>query len=73
MRVYRVMDVRGNFGEHERSVLRVARDAAKNNPSCLSALHTSQVHASITRYIYADLNEKILSENNLGPQTCVTS
>ena len=43
--VYRVMDVRGKFGEHERSV-RVARGAAESNSSFLSALQTSrgQVH-----------------------------
>ena len=35
--VYRVMDVRGKFGEHERSV-RVS------NFSFLNALETSQVH-----------------------------
>ena len=37
------MDVRGKFGEHERSV-RVARGAAESNSSFLSALQTSQVH-----------------------------
>ena len=41
--VYRVMDARGKFGEHERSV-RVARGAAESNSSFLSALQTSQVH-----------------------------
>ena len=41
--VYRVMDARGKFGEHERSV-RVARGAAKRNSGFLSALQTSQVH-----------------------------
>ena len=41
--VYRVMDARGKFGEHERSV-RVARGAAESNSSLLSALQTSQVH-----------------------------
>ena len=40
--VYRVMDARGKFGEHERSV-RVARGAAESNSSFLSALQTSQV------------------------------
>ena len=33
--VYRVMDARGKFGEHERSV-RVARGAAESNSSFLS-------------------------------------
>ena len=41
--VYRVMDARGKFGEHERRV-RVARGAAESNSSFLSALQTSQVH-----------------------------
>ena len=41
--VYRVMDARGKFGEHERSV-RVARGAAESNSSFLSALQTTQVH-----------------------------
>ena len=41
--VYRVMDARGKFGEHERCV-RVARGAAESNSSFLSALQTSQVH-----------------------------
>ena len=41
--VDRVMDARGKFGEHERSV-RVARGAAESNSSFLSALQTSQVH-----------------------------
>ena len=41
--LYRVMDARGKFGEHERS-LRVARGAAESNSSFLSALQTSQVH-----------------------------
>ena len=41
--VYRVMDARGKFEEHERSV-RVARGAAESNSSFLSALQTSQVH-----------------------------
>ena len=41
--VYRVMDARGKFGEHSRSV-RVARGAAESNSSFLSALQTSQVH-----------------------------
>ena len=35
--VYRVMDARRKFGEHERSV-RVARGAAESNSSFLSAL-----------------------------------
>ena len=39
--VYRVMDARGKFGEHERSV-RVARGAADSNSSFLSALQTSR-------------------------------
>ena len=38
--VYRVMDARGKFEEHERSV-RVARGAAESNSSFLSALQTS--------------------------------
>ena len=42
--VFRVMDARGKFGEHERSV-RVARGAAESNSSFLSALQTSQVHS----------------------------
>ena len=41
--VYRVMDARGKFGEHERSA-RVARGAAESNFNFLSALQTSQVH-----------------------------
>ena len=41
--VHRVIDARGKFGEHERGV-RVARGAAENNSSFLSALQTSQVH-----------------------------
>ena len=41
--VYRVMEARGKFGEHERSV-RVARGAAESNSSFLSALQTYQVH-----------------------------
>ena len=41
--VYRVMDARGKFGEHERSI-RVARGVAESNSSFLSALQTSQVH-----------------------------
>ena len=45
-RVYRVMDARGRFGEHERSV-RVARGAAESNSSFLSALQTSQVHPQL--------------------------
>ena len=35
--VYRVMDARGKFGEHEKYV-RVARSAAESNSSFLSAL-----------------------------------
>ena len=35
--VYRVMDARGKFGEHERSV-RVARGVAESTSSFLSAL-----------------------------------
>ena len=41
--VYRIMDARGKFGEHERSV-RVARGVAENNSSFLSVLQVSQVH-----------------------------
>ena len=41
--VYRVMDARGKFGEHEKCV-RVARGAAESNSSFLSALQTSKVH-----------------------------
>ena len=41
--VYRVINARGKFGEHERSV-RVARGAAESNSCFLSALQTSQVH-----------------------------
>ena len=41
--VYRVVDARGKFGEHEKCV-RVARGAAVGNSSFLSALQTSQVH-----------------------------
>ena len=44
--VYRVMDARGKFGEHERSV-RVARGAAESNSSFLSAPQTSQVHPKL--------------------------
>ena len=40
---YRVMDARGKFGEHERSI-RVVRGVAESNSSFLSALQTSQVH-----------------------------
>ena len=39
--VCRVMDARGKFEEHERSV-RVARGAAERNSRFLSALQTSQ-------------------------------
>lgn len=38
--VYRVMDVRGKFGEHAERSVRVARGAS----SLLSALQTSQMH-----------------------------
>ena len=38
--IYRVMDTRRKFGEHERSV-RVARGAADSNSSFLSALQIS--------------------------------
>ena len=41
--VYRGMDTHEKFGENERFV-RVARGAAENNSSFLSALQTSQVH-----------------------------
>ena len=41
--VYRVMDARGKFREHERSV-KVARGVAESNSSFLSALQTSQGH-----------------------------
>ena len=41
--VYRIMDAREKFGEHERGV-RVARGAAENNSSFLRPLQTSQVH-----------------------------
>ena len=41
--VYRVMDARGKFGEHEKCV-RVARGATEGNYSFLSALQSSQVH-----------------------------
>ena len=41
-----VMDARGKFGEHERSV-RVARGAAESNSCFLSALQTSQVHPQL--------------------------
>ena len=41
--VYRVMDARGKFGEHEKRV-RVARGVAESNSSFLSALETFQVH-----------------------------
>ena len=40
--VYRVMDARGKFGDHERSA-RVALGCASSNSSFLSALQTSQV------------------------------
>ena len=42
--VYRVMDARGKFGDHEKCV-RVARGAAESNSSFLSALQTSQVRS----------------------------
>ena len=41
--VYRVMDARRKFGQHERCV-RVARGAAEGNPSFLNALQSFQVH-----------------------------
>ena len=41
--VYRVMDAREKFGEHERCA-RVAQGVAESNTSFLSALKTSQVH-----------------------------
>ena len=41
--VYRVMDARGKFAEHERSA-RAARNVAESNSSFLSALQTSRVH-----------------------------
>ena len=41
--IYRVMDARGKFEEHGRSVT-VARGADESNSSFLSALQTSQVH-----------------------------
>ena len=44
--VYRVRDVRGKFGEHEKCV-RVARGAAESNSSFFSALQTSQVHPQL--------------------------
>ena len=50
--VYRVMDARGKFREHERSV-RAARGAAEGNSSFLSGLQTSTVH--LYNSIYAQL------------------
>ena len=45
--VYRVMDARGKFGEHEICV-RVAQGPAESNSSFLSAFQTSQcIHNSI--------------------------
>ena len=41
--IYRVMDARGKFGEHEKYA-RVAQGPAESNSSFLSALQTSQVH-----------------------------
>ena len=49
--VYRVVDARGKFGEHERSV-RIARGAAESNSSFLSALQNFP-SASITRNTHA--------------------
>ena len=49
--VYRVIDARGKFGEHEKCV-RVARGEAESNSSFLSALQTSRVHHNS---IYAQL------------------
>ena len=42
-KINRVMDARGKFGEHERSI-RVARGAAESNSSFLSALQSFQAH-----------------------------
>ena len=50
--VYRVMNARGKFGEHEKCV-GVARGAAEINSSFLSALQASQVHPLYS--IYAQL------------------
>ena len=44
--IYRVMDTRGNFWQHERCV-RVARGTADSNSSFLSALQTSQVNPQL--------------------------
>ena len=44
--VYRVMDARRKFGEHEKCV-RVARGGAESNSCFLSALQTSQVHPQL--------------------------
>ena len=49
--IYRVMDARGKFGEHQRCV-RVALGCASSNSSFLRALQTSQVHYNS---IYAQL------------------
>ena len=67
--VYRVVDARGKFGEHEKCV-RVARGAAESNSSFLSALQTSQVHPqldirtakSMSKFFYnrVTMNKKIL-------------
>ena len=42
--VYRIVNVRGKFGEDEKFVRLVARGAAESTFSFSSALQTSQVH-----------------------------
>ena len=67
--VYRVMDARGKFGEHEKCV-RVARGAAESNSSFLSALQTSQVHPqldirtarSMSKFIYNRVTTRICAK-----------
>ena len=54
--VYRVMDARGKFGEHERSV-RVARGIAESNSSFLSALQTSQGHPYLDMRTAKSMNQ----------------
>ena len=44
--VYRVLDARGKFGEHEKCV-RVARGATESNSGFLSTLQTSRVHPQL--------------------------
>ena len=64
--VYRVMDARGKFGEHERSV-RVARGAAESTSSFLSALQTSQVHPKLDIRTAKSMNQFFY---NMAMQLC---